>query len=415
MIKRMMPEFKAKALRDGGLKNLLNFAVRGLPASYIAGEQRVDIVWAAQVYETELRQLDELALEPRWFWSGMLGAALLSLALWPGTIELWRRLANQVVNRDGGEADGACLLLELVCRHQNDVRVTRSPGFQLYIFQRAMAIVAACVHHGDFDWRFSGVPPAADLVALLEKVRKKKGQRHTKAGFRPAMVLNRFWVEPEDPRIIHEADLSKAYDLACYLADSEVDFKADPPTESALAGARDWLESLNIPNELAHPCALIAAILTIARYDNCWPVWEQALSGLGNRRPGERRQPLRDTATRIQDSIIDANRAKDPIEAGAQLILRSDMTIRRWRREGERFLPGLPKARKGDVVLKAILELSSIKFEPQLIFDPKPRSQLAMPYPEEDAVEKNEHPELRASTTRTSRKASGPRCLKAWP
>ena len=139
--------YQSKALRDGGMVRLMDFAVRGIPRRFLPGEQYVDVDWARALYASELAQLDELNIHTRWFPSAIVGAALISLIVWPQTIELWRRLARREVSRDGTGADLPCLLYERIERHLNDERLTRRFDFHMHLFQTALAVAHAWAYH----------------------------------------------------------------------------------------------------------------------------------------------------------------------------------------------------------------------------------------------------------------------------
>ena len=365
--------FQSKAFRDGGMIRMLSYAVRGLPSNFLPGEQRIDREWAIEVYEPELEKLDALGIQSRWFWSGSVGAALVSLALWPDSLELWRRLAEHEIRRDERGADAPCHLLELIFRHQDVETITRSPTFQIHLFQQSLAVAQACAHHSDYGRMFKQLPPLPDIVELLDQVRRLKGLRHTMTGFRPARVLRRFWVEPERPQVIHSATLSDAR----ALADAAVAISGRNLSTTTLDGIQNRLAGHDTPNELSHPAALAAALVTTAEDAACWPLWTTALSGKGFRQPRGKGRPLKDTATRMQDAIIDANRQKEPARAAVHLFQRLCITIKCWHAQGERLLSNLPPKGQRDLALEKAWQRLDVPLAPELKLDSRPQELLS--------------------------------------
>ena len=363
-------QLRSKAFRDGGMIRMLDFAVRGLPSHYMLGEQRLDRDLAIKVYWPELQLLDALGIQSRWFWSGSVGAALVSLALWPDSLDLWRQLALHRIRRDERGADAPCFLMELIYRHQDDERLTRSPAFQLHVFQQSLAVAQACADQGDYTLQFQHLPPMPDIVELLDEVRQVKGQRHTMMGFRPTRILRKWWVEPETPQVIHSASLKEAR----ALADSAASIRGRKLSAKALDGAENWIAAHNPPNELSHPAALAAALVTVAEDAACWPLWAASLSNHGLRQPSDQGRPLKDTATRMQDAIVVANRQKEPVHSAVLLFNRLCTTIKRWHTTGERLLTNLPRGavNRDPELVKAWSRLS-VPLTPELRFDSQPQ------------------------------------------
>ena len=355
--------FHSKAFRAGNFKRMLDFAVRGLPRHVLRGEQYVDCDWAFRIYEREIRQLDEFNIHPKWFSSGVLGAALISLALYPGTLELWRRLARNEVFRDERGSDAPGLLRELIERHQNDRRLTRNHHYQLFLFQASLALASAWVHHADPDRRYSHLPPIPDAAAMIAEVRQLRGERHSKTGFRPPEVTRNRWIELSPPEIIHEPDFRKVLALAKRASDLE----GTPPDDSALKNALDWVVKPHPPIELAHPAALAAATASIARNPNCRGLWDRVFGFVGCRKPNQGRKPLSDLSACMLDCIALANRSDSPDRAATALHFRAQVLVNLWLEQPDQFRMALPRAPR-ERPLDTLWADLEVNFRPRIIF-----------------------------------------------
>lgn len=357
-------DLKSKAFRDGQLIRPLDFAVRGMPRHFLPGEQFVDRDLAFELYEPEIWQLDDLGIHSKWFTSGIIGAALISLVVWPDTRELWRRYAALQVHRDERGSDAPGLLYELVARHQNDDRLTRRHDYQLYLFQAAMAIARAWNHHADPGHRYLQVPPLPDVPELLNQVREQKGARQTMAGFRHPKVIRRSWFEPPRPQVVHDATI----DDALGLADFALTLEPTHPGRDALEFAAEWIRDQNPASELRHPAAMAGALVTLALDESCRPIWTLALAGIGQRVPNGGRIPLRDVPMSIQDCIYTANRAKEPLSDAVVLYYRILRAIRRWTEQGEHMHAKLPQAPR-ECPVEALWRSERVPFAPRIEFE----------------------------------------------
>lgn len=355
----------SKALRSGGMLRLLDFAVRGIPTHHMPGEQRIDRSWAIEVYWPELQQLDGLGIHPKWFSSGVAGAALVSLALWPGSLELWRRVRNHHIRHDQNGADAACLIVEMVQRHQEIENLTRLPKFQFYLFQQSLAVAEVCARQKDYARQMRQLPPVPDIVELLDRVRELKSQRHMMAGFRPTGILRKWWVTPRAPEIAHTASMEHAR----ALAQAAAMVKGWSLKPAALDYYRNKLAKHSSPSEFRHPAALAAAMVTMAQNDSCWPLWKRALSGQSYRLPAESYGSLKDTATRMQDSIISVNRSKSTVHSAARLFNRLLNAVKLWHAHGDQIRQYLPKAPKRDPELESVWIRLDVVMTPEYSFD----------------------------------------------
>ena len=357
-------QYQSKAFQSGGMVRLMDFAVRGLPRSFMPDQRPVDVDWAKTVFGPELLLLDSLDLHMRWFWSGTIGAALISLALWPQTIELWRRLAELTVYRDETGPDGPCLLFELIERHQLDPRLTRRPDFQLYVFQSAMAVAEAWAFGDPTSLRLASLPPVPDVPGLIERVRKHKGAAQRGDGFLARGVLSAHWYLQSAPKFTHDDAVDKAVALAMEAAALE---------ENLLSPARlrhgvGWLRDQQLEPALCHPAALAAALVTIALDESTRDLWQAALAGQGRRHPHPGHKPLVDAAMRINDCITAANRSAWPQEDAPRLYHRCLQCVKGWQADPDRLWMGLPRITEATLTAYPLWKHSGVAFAPRLRF-----------------------------------------------
>ena len=356
--------FHSKAFRAGNFKRMLDFAVRGLPRHVLRGEQYVDCDWAIGIYEHEIHQLDMFEIDPKWFSSGVLGAALISLALYPETLELWRRLARNEVFRDERGSDAPGFLRELIERHQNDRRLTRNQFYQLFLFQATLAMAKAWVHHEDPDHHYLQLPPIPDAAELIAEVRRLKDARHSKTGFRPPEVTRDHWVVLDSPQLIHEPDLRKVL----ILAKRALSLEESPPGAEALKDALEWVIKPHPPVELAHPAALAAAAASIARSPDCQGLWDRVFAFVGRRKPNEGRKPYADLPACMLDCITLANRSINPDRAATALYYRAQVLVDLWLEQSDQFRMALPRAPKERPLDELWADLE-VNFTPRIIFE----------------------------------------------
>jgi hypothetical protein len=356
--------FHSKAFRAGNFKRMLDFAVRGLPRHVLRGEQYVDCEWALRIYEPEIRQLDEFNIHPKWFSSGVLGAALISLALYPETLDLWRRLARNEVFRDERGSDAPGFLRELIERHQNDRRLTRNQFYQLFLFQATLAMAKAWVHHEDPDHHSLQLPPTPDAAEMIAAVRRLKGARHSMTGFRPPEITRDRWVVLDKPQVIHEPDLRKVLILAKRASSLE----GSPLADEALNDALEWLIKPHPPVELAHPAALAAAVVSIAWAPDSQGLWDRVFAFIGRRKPNEGRKPYADLSACMLDCITLANRSNNPHRAATALYYCGQVLVDLWLEQPDQFRMALPRAPKERPLDELWADLD-VNFTPRIIFE----------------------------------------------
>ncbi|TVQ30423.1 MAG: hypothetical protein EA370_13715 [Wenzhouxiangella sp.] len=356
--------YQSKALRDGGMVRLMDIAIRGMPRAFLPGPPRVDVEWAKGLYDPEIRTLDSLNAHSAWFWSGISGAALLSLALWPQTAELWRRLAQRTVYRDEQGMDAACLLYELIERHRDDGRLTRLPDFQLYVFQSAMAVAESWVFGDPSYQRMQSVPPVPDVPALIERVRKYKGEDCRTDGFRPSAYLHTYWSIANPPLISHAVDMATVVTLASEV----VALERKPSNLARLSQVATWIAESSPPPELCHPAALAAALVTISQDEHARTLWQRVFQGKGIRQPNPGKKPVVDAAMRIRDCITDANRSTRPNHDAALLYYRCRQCVTGWQTDPDRLWTALPRIPDSTVTASGIWAQQRVRYLPVLRF-----------------------------------------------
>jgi|GEM_PF-5163188 len=370
--------FHSKAFRKHNFKRMLDFAIRGLPRHVLRGEQYVDANWAFGIYEQEIRQLDAFEIDPKWFSSGVLGAALISQVLWPETLELWRRLAHNDVYRDECGSDAPGFLREIIERHQNDRRLTRSQLYQMFLFQAALSMARAWVHHADPGHLYAHLPPVPDAAELIAEVRQLRGERHTKTGFRPPAVTREHWIELDMPQVIHEPNVSQVMALAKRASTLE----EAPPSEEALKDALDWVIKPHPPRELEHPAAMAAAVVTIARFPACEALWDRAFTFIGCRKPNDGHKPYSDISACLLDCILLANRSNHPKRAATALYDRARMLVNLWLEEPDQFRVALPRTNQKRPLDRLWADLN-VNFTPRILFHNKRPSPILRSEPDD--------------------------------
>ncbi|NBB81024.1 MAG: DUF3883 domain-containing protein [Verrucomicrobia bacterium] len=369
---------KSKAFRDGEQIRMLDFAIRGLPRHALQGEQYVDRDWALGIYQDEIRRLDALDIHSRWFTSGILGAALISVKLSPQTFELWRRLANHEVRRDERGSDAPCLLREIIERHQNDRRLTRSQDYQLFLFQAGLAMARAWTYHADSDHRYVSLPPIPDAAELIAEVRLLEGERHAKMRFRPPKITRERWVALSRPEIIHAPD----YEQVLGLAERASRLEAQPLSTESLEKALNWVSDFPPPSKMAHPAALAAAVVSIAQAGECRHLWERVFGQLGRRCPVPGRKPVSDLSATVMDAIMLANRSSDPESAAAALYHRARFLSEQSLERPDAFRMSLPRVPR-DRPVDAHWQDLNINFAPRVEFASERRAPTLNPEPDD--------------------------------
>lgn len=108
-------ELKSRRLRHGYLGNALWIGLRGkTKKSHNRELPPVDIYKAVAFYKKELLLLDTIDPKPEIFYTGVVAAALIGLALHPEEVEFFNRLSNRKGNMKDGANDPVQSVLKLV-------------------------------------------------------------------------------------------------------------------------------------------------------------------------------------------------------------------------------------------------------------------------------------------------------------
>ena len=318
------PPYQSKLFAVGSIQQGLNYAVRGEPrTSQPADSQPIDVDKAWAWFAPEIALLDPLNPKLRLFQAGPLGAALISLTIEPATIEFWDAFNDERWTRQAdGRLDAPGYLLQELYRHSGNRGIAVRPEQQYYLLQTALATTAYWWterSQGREAW-LTTPPPRVQIPELLAQVRSKKGLRQTQDGFRPKGVLAGRVPRLVRSEIEHTGDLDMAMAIARQAA-TVGEYAADP---TDLEKAREQLEKMDIPNELAAPGALAAAIVTMARNPDDRAIWENAFAG----RWIHESQGRSDTSGLIVGAIRYHNRAEHGLDDELALFARCTMAIK---------------------------------------------------------------------------------------
>lgn len=271
-------KYESKLFSNGNILLALALAVRGMPRTWQPEEQPVTRQSGWAIYEDEIALLDPIIPQLRIFQSGVLGAALITVAIEPKAVEFWRLLNDESWTRySDGRIDPAGWLLQQILRHSGNCEIALRPDYQQYLFQASLAAAMAWCESrkiGKTVW-LSSEPHRVEVGQVLESVRSKKGLRRTSDGFRPAKALVGRIPTLAPTVIEHSIDL----DLAVLMAEQVADIKEYSFDVDQLSAARAALTRFDIPAELAAPGALAACLVSLVRNPSCVAIWENVLAG----------------------------------------------------------------------------------------------------------------------------------------
>ncbi|MHB1530469.1 MAG: hypothetical protein ACYCXT_13825 [Acidiferrobacteraceae bacterium] len=112
----------SKRLRSGTIADALSIATRGVARGEDAEggtSEDFDVYGAVEFYADELRLLDTVNPQNETFYTGLLAAALLSLACDPSTIEFFRALSEGRGQARGGLDDPVAGVLGIIAKMKN--------------------------------------------------------------------------------------------------------------------------------------------------------------------------------------------------------------------------------------------------------------------------------------------------------
>jgi hypothetical protein len=112
---------KSRRLKEGFLASALNIALRGVgkPQQDKRHSEPIDIYAAVEAFKVELELLDSVDPQPEVFYSGVVAAALIGLALYPETLEFFARLSGRQGEKRAGRADPVEAVLSLIAELKN--------------------------------------------------------------------------------------------------------------------------------------------------------------------------------------------------------------------------------------------------------------------------------------------------------
>ena len=324
-------KFQSKIFSLGHNLLALALAVRGVPRTWQPEEQPVTRASGGAIYEPELMRLDAIDPDRRIFQSGVLAAALITVAIDPAMMPFWKQLQEERWSRQSsGEMDAVGWLLQEILRHSGNSEIALRPDYQHRLFQ--MSLAAALLW---LDGRKTGEPvwldrdpPRKDIQQLLEWVRLSKGLRRTVDGFRPQTALTGRIPNLAQTIIVHSVDPNLAFLMAEQVAQlEEYAFDTDE-----LWGALSVLKQLTVPAELAAPGALAACLVSLVKDPTSIAVWQKVFAGSWSHNP----QHGSDIAGLITRSIQRHNRrCCDGVLSQAQLFARIMMALKSDARRGK--------------------------------------------------------------------------------
>jgi hypothetical protein len=183
-------------------------------------------------------------------------------------------------------------------------------------------------------------------------------------GFRPPEITRDRWVVLDKPQVIHEPDLRKVLILAKRASSLE----GSPLADEALNDALEWLIKPHPPVELAHPAALAAAVVSIARAPDSQGLWDRVFAFIGRRKPNEGRKPYADLSACMLDCITLANRSNNPHRAATALYYCGQVLVDLWLEQPDQFRMALPRAPKERPLDELWADLD-VNFTPRIIFE----------------------------------------------
>ena len=323
----MNTEYESKLFRAGNILLALALAIRGIPRTWQAEERPVTRESGWAIYVDEIDLLDPINPQLRIFQSGVLAAALITLALDPAVITFWEAVNEERWTRHkDGRYDPAGWLLQQILRHSGNREIALRPEYQHYLFQVALAAALAW-SEGEKEGKPVWLRARPSLVAideLIETVRRRKNLRRTADGFRfPRALAGRIPVLGQSV-IEHTVDL----DLAEQMARQAAVVEAYSFDQARLSDARMLLEQLHVPAELAAPGALTACLVSLACDQASLWIWQDTFSGRWSHDP----DLGSDVVGLVTRSIQLHNRRHDGMRSEAQLVARIMMAIKSYTR-----------------------------------------------------------------------------------
>jgi hypothetical protein len=175
-------QLRSSRLRHGLLSDALNIALRGATRTQQDRHRpAVDLFRAVATFENELALLDRIDPQPTPFYSGVVAAALIGLALYPQdcVLDFFDKINRKEGNRQAGRSDPVDAVLTVIQQMTMDKSVTRSIR-QAELCARTLrgllTWVAGPKQQRNQYWLQCGIK-AADMEPILAKLKDRKGIR----------------------------------------------------------------------------------------------------------------------------------------------------------------------------------------------------------------------------------------------
>ena len=168
---------KSRRLREGFFASALNIALRGVgkPQQDKRHTEPIDIYAAVEAFKAELEFLDSVDPQPEVFYTGVVAAALIGLALYPESLEFFARLSGRQGEKRAGRADPVEAVLSLVAALKNQ-RNSWVNAQQAELCGRTLRALEAW-REGPTSERYwlQRKPRAMDLKPYLDRLKQLKG------------------------------------------------------------------------------------------------------------------------------------------------------------------------------------------------------------------------------------------------
>ncbi len=371
-------QVKSKNIRFGFFGGALNYAIRGCSRPH-QPENTMEIALdqALTVYRSEVEETDRLDVKAEVFSTGVLAAAMVSLALHPESITVWHRLnaGKWQHNTTAPGYDAAGIINRLLIQRRGNERVTRSPVGHQFMFRFCLAVIEEWVRQKEADPAaepsFCEMPePVSDPLALVDRVREVKGLGYDPRLFeRPPSRNPRFKPHPDDQQLLDTGSSSSLFldyslkslpsrrepdnlwiiNALSYALTGKADSSCEDKIDLRLAvgkfqKALKQVDALRLAPEIFTPGVLGACLASVRMDPGCLPIWQRLNEGSWTRTP----DGMFDAAGIINHLLVQNHKLqRRPTLAWSQRAFESSMmAIKAW----ERVTEGDP----GDKRFKAI-------------------------------------------------------------
>lgn len=168
---------KSRRLKEGFLASALNIALRGVgkPQQDKQQVEPIDIYAAVEAFKNELELLDSVDPQPEIFYSGVVAAALIGLALYPESLEFFARLSKRQGEKRAGRPDPVEAVLCLITELKNQ-RSSWVNAQQAELCARTLRALEAW-REGPASERYwlQRKPRSMDLKPFVDRLKRLKG------------------------------------------------------------------------------------------------------------------------------------------------------------------------------------------------------------------------------------------------